>query len=379
MNALTDSEVEAKNQLFSTLDPTSRRLRFPREGEVVITDTVGFIADLPNDLVTAFRATLEELADADLLLHVVDAADPDLERKLEAVDRLLEDLELAAIPRLLLLNKTDLMPADEVRQLARRYDALPVSAHTREGIDQLVAAAEARLGKSTEPRRYDERAGAAPPAERRAADTGFYRLGITLCADGDDDACASHTRPVGGSELALGDSARSFGSRESPCSAAAAACSPAPAPRRATRARGSSPRTWLQGADGLYDALVKVKEGQSPPLVVYFYTDWCGYCRQFERELLGTDAVKKSFQEMLTVRINPEKGPARARDRELLRRLRLPLLLRPQQPLEDPVARRPHEDRRRRAGADDAGRVHQRRAQRRPALSGSRRSPLRPS
>ena len=68
---------------------------------MVITDTVGFIADLPHDLVTAFRATLEELADADLLLHVVDAADPDLERKLEAVDRLLDELELPAIPRLL--------------------------------------------------------------------------------------------------------------------------------------------------------------------------------------------------------------------------------------------------------------------------------------
>src|SRR5690606_11699943 len=95
LNALTESSVESKDQLFSTLDPTSRRLRFPREGEVVISDTVGFIADLPPDLVTAFRATLEELADADLLLHVVDAADPELERKVEAVERLLADLDLA--------------------------------------------------------------------------------------------------------------------------------------------------------------------------------------------------------------------------------------------------------------------------------------------
>jgi GTP-binding protein HflX len=164
LNALTDSSVEAKNQLFSTLDPTSRRLRFPREGEVVITDTVGFIADLPPDLVTAFRATLEELADADLLLHVVDASDPDLERKLEAVDRLLVDLELSAIPRLLLLNKTDLVAADEVDALARRHDGLAVSAHSRAGMDRLIEAAEARLGRSTEPRWYDQRAGAPPPA-----------------------------------------------------------------------------------------------------------------------------------------------------------------------------------------------------------------------
>lgn len=79
LNAMTNSEVEAEDKLFMTLDPTSRRLRFPREGEVVITDTVGFIADLPPDLLIAFRATLEELADADLLLHVLDASDPLLE------------------------------------------------------------------------------------------------------------------------------------------------------------------------------------------------------------------------------------------------------------------------------------------------------------
>ena len=81
-----------------TLDPTSRRLRFPREGEVVITDTVGFLSDLPKDLVTAFRATLEELADADLLLHVVDAADERLDEKLEAVEAILDDLDVEEIP-----------------------------------------------------------------------------------------------------------------------------------------------------------------------------------------------------------------------------------------------------------------------------------------
>ena len=154
LNALTDSEVEAKDQLFSTLDPTSRRLRFPREGEVVITDTVGFIADLPPDLVTAFRATLEELADADLLLHVVDASDPDLERKLDAVDRPARGSELAHIPRLLLLNKTDLVAPARSPALVRRHDGLAVSAHARTGMASLIAAAEARLGRSaTAPRR----------------------------------------------------------------------------------------------------------------------------------------------------------------------------------------------------------------------------------
>ena len=148
LNALTESEVVAADQLFSTLDPTSRRLRFPGEGEVVITDTVGFIADLPGDLVTAFRATLEELRDADLLLHVADAADPELERKLEAVDRLLGELELADIPRLLLLNKADLVGADQLAALVRRHDGLAVSARERRGMAELVAAAAARLGRT---------------------------------------------------------------------------------------------------------------------------------------------------------------------------------------------------------------------------------------
>jgi thiol-disulfide isomerase/thioredoxin len=85
------------------------------------------------------------------------------------------------------------------------------------------------------------------------------------------------------------------------------ACGPGNA---ADSSRGFEPATWLQGAEGLYDAILKLKDLESPPpLVVYFYTDWCGYCRQFERELLGTDPVKKYFEEVLTVRINPESGP----------------------------------------------------------------------
>ncbi|HEY4564748.1 MAG TPA: GTPase HflX [Thermoanaerobaculia bacterium] len=147
LNAMTGSEVEAENKLFMTLDPTSRRLRFPREGEVVITDTVGFIAGLPPDLVAAFRATLEELADADLLLHVVDASDPRLEQKLEAVERLLTELHLEGIPRLRVLNKTDLLEPHEAAALARRFQAVPVSAVKRQGLADLVHAAEERLGR----------------------------------------------------------------------------------------------------------------------------------------------------------------------------------------------------------------------------------------
>jgi GTP-binding protein HflX len=147
LNALTGSQVEVADQLFMTLDPTSRRLRFPREGEVVITDTVGFIAELPRDLVAAFRATLEELADADLLLHVADAADPRLDHKLAAVRRILEELGVDGVPRLLALNKTDLLPAAEAAALARRHDAVAISAATRTGLPALIQAAEDRLGR----------------------------------------------------------------------------------------------------------------------------------------------------------------------------------------------------------------------------------------
>ncbi|HMB52340.1 MAG TPA: GTPase HflX [Thermoanaerobaculia bacterium] len=147
LNALTNSEVEAEDKLFMTLDPTSRRLRFPREGEVIVTDTVGFLSDLPDDLVTAFRATLEELADADLLLHVVDATDPRLDEKFAAVEKLIDDLDLEEIDVLVVLNKTDLLSDEQAAALAKRFDGVAVSALARHGFDDLVAAAEERLGR----------------------------------------------------------------------------------------------------------------------------------------------------------------------------------------------------------------------------------------
>ena len=150
LNALTNSEIEAKDKLFMTLDPTSRRLRFPREGEVVITDTVGFIADLPPDLIQAFRATLEELADADLLLHVVDAADEELEIKYQAVETILEGLDLAETPFLVVLNKADLLPGgargQQAQELERRYQGVAVSAAEKIGLSRLIETAERRVG-----------------------------------------------------------------------------------------------------------------------------------------------------------------------------------------------------------------------------------------
>jgi GTP-binding protein HflX len=112
LNSLTDGDALVADKLFATLDPISRRLRFPREREVVITDTVGFIRDLPEELVNAFRATLEEMEDADLLVHVVDASDPDREQQVRAVEHVLGDLGLADKPRLLVWNKVDKLAGD---------------------------------------------------------------------------------------------------------------------------------------------------------------------------------------------------------------------------------------------------------------------------
>jgi len=138
LNALTDSEVLAEDKLFATLDPTSRRLRFPRDREVIVTDTVGFIRDLPEDLIAAFRATLEELDDADLLLHVADAADPSLDAHVAAVEKILGALGLSETPRLLVLNKVDRLPPGEGAAVAAARGGVAISAATRAGLPELL-------------------------------------------------------------------------------------------------------------------------------------------------------------------------------------------------------------------------------------------------
>lgn len=145
LNTLTASEVLAEDKLFATLDPTTRRLRFPREREVVIADTVGFIRDLPKDLTQAFRATLEELGEADLLLHLVDAADPDHEQQIAAVERILHDLKLAETTRLLVMNKVDLLPEEERVRLLFDPRTVAISAQDPATMQPLMAAIEAAL------------------------------------------------------------------------------------------------------------------------------------------------------------------------------------------------------------------------------------------
>ncbi len=143
LHALTQSSVHIADKMFATLDPASRRLRFPRERDVIITDTVGFIRDLPPDLVTAFRATLEELEEADVLLHVVDASAPDFERRIESVHRILDELGLydrpeGKRPEILVLNQIDRLSPEEAIALAERFDAISISALKKIGLNQLL-------------------------------------------------------------------------------------------------------------------------------------------------------------------------------------------------------------------------------------------------
>jgi GTP-binding protein HflX len=161
LNTLTGSDVLAENRLFATLDPTTRRLRFPREREIIIADTVGFIRELPRDLAQAFRATLEELEEADLLVQVVDAADPAREQHIAAVERILGDLGLAETPRLLVHNKVDLLSAEEREVLAETPGVIAVAAREAFTTRPLLAAIEDRLWREG---RLDQDAGDHAPS-----------------------------------------------------------------------------------------------------------------------------------------------------------------------------------------------------------------------
>ena len=155
LNALTNSEVYAEKKMFATLDPTSRRLRLPYEREVVINDTVGFIRDLPEALVAAFRATLEEISDSDLLIHVVDAANPNSLAQIESVDKILQELKLNDIPSLIVLNKADLMSKPSMAALKRQISAtktdevIAVSSIRPKTLKSLVEKIEEDLSKDT--------------------------------------------------------------------------------------------------------------------------------------------------------------------------------------------------------------------------------------
>ena len=141
-NAWSDSQVSVKDRVFETLDTVSRRWHLPSVGEVILTDTVGFIRDLPKDLVAAFQTTLQELQEADVLVHVIDAHTPDPEQHIRAVEQVLSELGFENIPRLRFFNKGDLLESEDMQRLCQRYEGIGGSAldvTTLQGIQQEIA------------------------------------------------------------------------------------------------------------------------------------------------------------------------------------------------------------------------------------------------
>ena len=144
-NAITKSKVLTEDKLFATLDVTTRRLRFPHDRELVLTDTVGFIRDLPRGLLSAFKATLEEAHEADLLLHVIDMSDPNARDQIESVEQILDEMDLLQKPRLKVLNKADLLDPEIAANLGQLHQAFTVSALQRPTLRPLLETIETRL------------------------------------------------------------------------------------------------------------------------------------------------------------------------------------------------------------------------------------------
>jgi GTPase len=147
LNCISDANVTSADMLFATLDPTTRRVVMPGGREVLFTDTVGFIQKLPTQIVASFRATLEEIIEADLLLHVVDATHPHAAAQIEAVEDTLAELEVDHLPQIIALNKADLLPEgyNPIEELAIEDPAVVVSAYTGQGIEDLMVAIEAAM------------------------------------------------------------------------------------------------------------------------------------------------------------------------------------------------------------------------------------------
>ena len=150
MNALTGAGVLVQDKLFATLDPTTRQLRLPGGREALLTDTVGFIRKLPHDLVAAFRATLEGIEEASLILHIVDGSHPHAAEQVAAVNHVLAGLNVASTPQIVVWNKTDLLPDPSARAVfvAGHENSLSISARTGDGLPELLAKVETMLGES---------------------------------------------------------------------------------------------------------------------------------------------------------------------------------------------------------------------------------------
>jgi GTP-binding protein HflX len=196
MRRLTGAEVIVADQLFATLDPTTRRIVLPGGRAATLSDTVGFVSKLPHDLVEAFRSTLEEVTQSDMIVHVADASSPDVADQIEAVRNVLDEIGAANMPEVLVLNKIDVVPGSRRARLAVRFPgSVAVSALTGEGVDGLLEAIAATVP--------------VPPVDVRALipwDRGdlvamLYRDAEVISADAEPDGTRVHAR-VGLRELA---------------------------------------------------------------------------------------------------------------------------------------------------------------------------------
>lgn len=189
LNQLTDAGIEANDRLFDTLDPTTRKKRISDTQEILLSDTVGFIRKLPHHLVSAFKATLEELAYADLLLHVVDVSDPDWQIQVDTVEQVISQLGAQEIPRVMVYNK-----ADKCEELPAVRDGVLFSAKTGEGTQALLEAIERALGRGKHKMRlcipYSD--GAALDLlhrEAQVSEVDYNEIGTLLTVVVDDKLC----------------------------------------------------------------------------------------------------------------------------------------------------------------------------------------------
>jgi len=146
LNTLTKSDVRVEDRLFATLDPSSRRLKFPEDVEVIITDTVGFIKNLPRELMVAFHATFEELETADLLLHVIDISNPRFKDHIESVEKILCELNLNNIPLIRVLNKQDVVDREIISRHIKQLDGIAISANNESTLMPLLEKMQALIG-----------------------------------------------------------------------------------------------------------------------------------------------------------------------------------------------------------------------------------------
>ncbi|AIQ30317.1 MULTISPECIES: GTPase HflX [unclassified Paenibacillus] len=172
LKQLTDADVYIENQLFATLDPTSRVLQLPGGKEVVLTDTVGFIQNLPHDLVASFRATLEEVNEANLVLHVVDSSSPMREEQMDVVQSILQDLGAAGKPQIVLFNKTDLCQPEQLEMLPTGPGFLKISAFNQDDLTRITEIISDELAGDTLIFRI--------PGDRGDLSSLLYRVGEVL-------------------------------------------------------------------------------------------------------------------------------------------------------------------------------------------------------